>query len=481
MLNATGGQSSSTFPYPCGYKKLLTAIHTSNTSSVETDGVQIKNKEACSMELHHDDQNELIEPYQEEKESKYRWLVLALAFLSVVLTFIDRVNLSAAAPGMMKEFKWSPAVMGIVLSTFAWTYMLAQIPGGFLVDRFGLKKVFGWSFTFWGVISMLTATVRGVFSLSLWRGLLGLSEAPLYPGLVRLLFIWFKNNDRAFAMTIIGVGLNVGLAVGAKLSTTIVHYYGWRIMFIFTGLISLIIVPIWVFLYRELSSLSKSKTVSKAVEKPGERLKWYHLLKERNVLALTIGYFGSNYGLYLFITWLPSYFVKQWHFSLIKSGTFTAVVFLAGLIGKPFLGWLSGHLIRRGWSVTASRKTMLASLILLGTSIGIVAIAPNPILAAVLLTVSETTSQASGAICWATAADIAPKRLAAQMGGVLNLAAGLAGIMAPIVTGFILAATGSFHWPLLVAAIVMVISAVSYVFVLGKVEPIDLKYVNAAP
>jgi ACS family glucarate transporter-like MFS transporter len=119
---------------------------------------------------------------------------------------------------------------------------------------------------------------------------------------------------------------------------------------------------------------------------------------------------------------------------------------------------------------------MLASLSLLGASIGIVAIAPNPVLAAVLLTVAEVTGQASGAICWATAADISSEEIAAQVGGILNLAAGLGGIIAPAATGFLLSATGSFYWPLLVAAVVMVASAFSYTFILGKVEPIKVRF-----
>ena len=131
-------------------------------------------------------------------------------------------------------------------------------------------------------------------------------------------------------------------------------------------------------------------------------------------------------------------------------------------------------------SVTASRKTLLAVLSLLGASIGIAAIAPNPILAAVLLAVAETTGQAGGAITWATAADIAPQGMAAQTGGIQNLASGLGGVTAPVVTGFLLAATGSFYWPLLIAGFIMIASAASYVFLLGKVEPVDLKYISAA-
>ena len=130
---------------------------------------------------------EVMDPFQKEKESNYRWVILTLAFFVNVLTFFDRVNLSAAAPVMMKEFGWGPAVMGVVLSAFSWTYAFAQIPGGYALDRFGLKKVYGWALIAWGLITAGTASIRNVFSLGTWRVLLGLAEAPTYPGFVKLM------------------------------------------------------------------------------------------------------------------------------------------------------------------------------------------------------------------------------------------------------------------------------------------------------
>ena len=421
------------------------------------------------------DVDQTKEPYQLEKESKKRWLILIMTFSAIIITFIDRVNLSAAAPGIMKEFDLSPAVMGVVFSAFAWSYTLMQIPGGYLTDRFGLRKTFTWSFGGWSAVTILTSFVTGLFSLTFWRTMLGAVEAPLYPGMVRLLNIWFKPTERAFAMSICSVALNFGLAIGVWLAAVLILTFGWRPMFFWEGVLSLIIIPLWWYFYREATVIPKATT--KVVMADGTPVRWYTLMKNRNVMALTIGYFGVNYSLFLFISWLPSYFIKEWGFPLAKTGMYAFVVFGCGIIGKPFFGWLSGYLIEKcGWSLTKSRKSMLASLSLFGASIGIVAIAPYPELAAILLIVAEVTGQASGAICWATAADIAPQRLSAQVGGILNLAAGFGGIIAPMVTGFLLAATGSFYWPLMVAAGVMVVSAACYTWMLGKVESLDNQF-----
>lgn len=409
------------------------------------------------------------EAYQLEKSSPRRWLIIFLLFIAVIITLSDRINLSVAAPVMMKEFGWSPAVMGMALSAFGWTYALLQIPSGYYCHKFGLRKGFGISFTGWGIVTILTSTVTGITSLTFWRSLLGVAEAPLWPGLVRVLSIWFNTKERAFAMSFIGVATSLGLAFGTWITTQLILHFGWRMMYIFIGVFSIIIVPLWVYFYKGLSPelTSNEKQTEKVV-------RWYTLCKNRNVLSLAVSYFCASYSMYLFLTWLPTYFSQMWGFSLQKTGTFAAVVFAASIIGKPVIGWLAGYLINIGWSVTRSRKVMLVVLSLAGGSILLVNFAPIPTVAAVFLVISEITSQSTGPLIWATAADIAPASLSAQVGGILNFAAGIAGIVAPIATGFLLTATGSFHWPMIVAAALMVLAALNIIFVLGKIEPLKL-------
>ncbi len=403
----------------------------------------------------------------QEQRSGYRYWVLVLAFLGIMVTFIDRVNLSVAAPLITKQMHMSHAEMGVVLSTFFWSYTILQIPSGYLIDRLGIRKTFTGMFWFWGIFSALTAAAGTPFGLGLVRGGLGVAESPMYPGLIPFLKRWFHERERALMMGIIGMGLPVGSFVGAALSGALIAAYGWRLMFIVTGILSALVGILWWVTYRDKQKAGNPKAPSTPFSGGMRRL-----LQERNVWALTIGYFGSNYSLYLFLTWLPTYFVLHFHFSILKSGIFTGLVFLAGLVGKPFVGWISGRILAKGYSLTAARKWVLVPTAVLGTSMVLAAIIHNAVLAAIFLAIAEAFSTAGGSMCWATGADIAPLNAAGQVGGIMNTAAGLGGIVAPIVTGILLTMTHSFMGPLLVAAVIQVGAGLSYGLLLGRVQTI---------
>ena len=173
-----------------------------------------------------------------EQQSGYRYWVLMLAFLGIMVTFIDRVNLSVAAPLITHEMHLSHAEMGVILSTFFWTYAIFQIPSGYLIDRLGIRKTFSGMFGLWGILSAVTAAAGSPVGLGVVRGGLGLAESPVYPGLIPFLKRWFRERERALMMGIIGMGLPVGSFVGSALSGALITAYGWQPMFIVTGGIS---------------------------------------------------------------------------------------------------------------------------------------------------------------------------------------------------------------------------------------------------
>ncbi len=408
-----------------------------------------------------------------EQASVFRFVVLILAVLGIMVTFMDRINLSIAAPIITKQYHISHAVMGLLLSSFFWTYTVFQIPSGYLVDRIGLRKTFSGMFWIWGILSALTAVAGSPAGFGLVRGGLGVAEAPVYPGLIPFLKRWFREKERALMMGIIGMGLPLGSFVGSSLAGALVAFYGWQLMFVVTGAISAAVGIVWWFVYRDrLATAAPGNQKTLDPEVPHVRLG--SLLSQRNIWALTVGYFGSNYSLYLFLTWLPSYFVLHFHFTILKSGFFTGLVFLAGLLGKPFVGWVSGLILSHGHSLTAARKWVLVPTALLATTMVIAALIRNPLVAAVFLATAEAFSTAGGSMCWATGADIAPVNGAGQVGGIMNTAAGIGGITAPIVTGLLLTATHSFVGPLLIAALIQVIAALSYGLVLTRVETLTI-------
>ena len=399
-----------------------------------------------------------------EHESPFRFWVGVLSFVGVVITFIDRVNLSVAAPDILRQFHLSRVVMGVALSAFFWTYTVMQIPSGMMVDRVGLKKTFGWMYSSWGLVTAATALVRSAPGLSFVRALLGFVEAPIYPGLVPVLRRWFREGERALAMGAIGSGLAIGLSLGSVLAGALITAFGWQTMFVATGIISLLIGVLWLVTYRELSPRFREQGT-------GTRVGWGRLLRERNVWGLTLGYFGNNYSLYFFLTWLPSFFVSHFHFTILRASFFTGLVFVTGILGKPFAGWLSGFFLRRGFTLTFSRKIIMVPACILGMTVAVAAFTHNPYLAAALIGVGETFSTTAGIVCWATGADIAPPDHAGSVGGIMNTAAGLGGVVAPILTGILLTATHTFIWPMVVAGLVLALSAVSYGLLVGEIKP----------
>lgn len=406
-----------------------------------------------------------------EQASLRRYWVGFLAFLAVVVTFLDRVNLSVAAPVLRKQLHLSPALMGVALSAFFWSYTVLQIPVGRLIDRWGVKRTWTSMFMFWGLVTAATGFVNNLAGLSVVRGVLGVVEAPTYPGLVPILHKWFRKVERGLVMGGIGMGLSIGLTGGSLLSGVLLVHLGWRGLFVVTGIISALIGVLWWGTYREHttgSPASTSPATSSSVQLTS-------LLRQRNVWGLTLGYFGSGYTLYLFLTWLPSYFVRDFHFSIIKSAAFSGLVFLLGIVGKPLTGSISSLLFARGLSLTAARKWVLVPVTLIATVVALAAFTRNPVVAVVTLAIAETFATAGGSLCFATAGDIAPEGAGGQIGGILNTANALGGVIAPIVTGVMLGATHSFVGPILIAAVVLGISALAYGLILQRVEPLQIR------
>ncbi len=411
-----------------------------------------------------------MERDQETGISRNRqWLYLSLIFCLNLINVMDRVNISVAAPSLMKQFSFSPAIMGLAMSAFFWSYTIFQIPAGYFMDRLGLRKGLVIIFAFWGVFTLLTGFIAGAAMLIVVRVLLGISEAGIYPSNVKFINAWFRPNQRALGMGILSAAVNIAMAGTTWMVARLVFNLGWQAAFYVTGIITLIFVPFWYGFYRE-----KETPPPAVVKSTKSNIKLSKLITNRNIIGLTIGYFGTNYSLFFFLTWLPSYFVDKWHLNLIQSGFFTSLVFFSGAFGKPIVGWLSDLLIKRGWSITKSRKLFLVTLNVLAVSVALVAFSPSPLMASILFAIAEITGQASAAICGATAADISPRPISAQVGGIMNMSAGLGGVLAPALTGFLLAATGkNFYWPLLIAGAFMVISALSFAFILGEVKPLN--------
>ncbi|BCU81562.1 MFS transporter [Polycladomyces abyssicola] len=417
------------------------------------------------------------------QRTRVRWIIALLMWAAIAINYLDRTILSAAAPTLMKEFHISPIEMGVVMSAFFWTYMLFQIPAGWFADRVGQRLSLGLAVTWWSIATALTVVCRGVTSLVFVRVLLGIGESGAYPSNAGVTAKWFPDKERARVSAIFDSGSKVGTALAMPLVVWMLTAFGWETPFIVAGLIGLVWVVIWWAYYRdpekhkyvnqeELNYIREGQTKKEGIDNV-QPMKWYELLKYRNIQAMCVGFFMLNYAIYFFITWFPTYLVEERGMQLMKMGYVSMIPPLAGLVAELFAGWFSDYLYMKGLSLTLARKINLVGGMLLATSIAFAGLVDSAVWSVVLLSVSYAGLTFAACAIWSLPGDVAPRNMTSVVGGIQNCVSNMGGILGPIVTGFLISTTHSFIPALLVSGAATLIGALTYAFWLGKIEPIN--------
>lgn len=392
--------------------------------------------------------------------NRRRWLVATFVMIVTAIAYIDRVNLSIAAPVITAEFHTNAAVMGLLLSSFTWTYTLLNLPAGMLVDRMRIRVLYSLALLVWALASFLTTLVTSIGALFGPRLLLGVGEAPFAPAAIRTLADWLPKSERATGSSMFISGVALGSAVGPPGLAFLVSGYGWRSAFVATGVLSLLAAIVWYAWYRHPLDDTKLSAAEREMiladqEPPAQegRAPWGAIVRHRDIWAITAGYFCLLYILYTFITWLPSYLVQDRHLTVLTSGVATSIpwacAFVAGILG----GRISDAALRRGVSTLNARKIvlvggMVAALAILGT-----AFAGSATVAIVFLAVSTSGIIVANGAVWAATQDVTRGlNLTGSATGFINALGNVGGILGPIVTGALAYATGSFLVPLFVAA-----------------------------
>jgi ACS family glucarate transporter-like MFS transporter len=407
------------------------------------------------------------------QSKSYRWWVILMLFGGTFVNAIDRGSLGVAAPSIMKELHLNPAMMGVVLSSFFWTYFAMNIPSGALADRFGAKTTLGWAAFVWSFLSALTGAAHSFFQLVLCRIGVGAGEAAIQPCNVKVVKSVFPTQERGTAIGIFNAGIRLGLAAVPVLMAYLIHSWNWRVAFYVTGAGSLLWVGLWVYSYHQPEANPNVESASK------QRVPWLLLLQHRSIIGLMMCKFFQEYLYNMFITWLPAYLVLERGFTVLKMGWYASLPWIVTFCALPLVGLLSDTLIKRGMSVTRSRKGMIiagqftAALIVFAPS------AASAQAAMVLLVVALVCESGASTVLWAACAEIAPANTSASVSGIMNTAGALAGIVSPIVTGVLLKWTGNFQRAFSVASLMIVFAALSMWFVVGNVEQIELAQQSA--
>ena len=414
-----------------------------------------------------------------------RWGIALLLGIGILVNYFDRVNLSVAHPALTKDFGIDDIAFGYLLSGYAWTYAILQIPIGVVLDRYGVIGIGRAGAFFWSIACFITAAASGFWHILVSRLILGIAETPAFPVSSKATGYWFPLNERGLATSLFDAAAKFSNVIGVPLVATIAFYFGWRMMFVATGLFSLLYFALFYVYYRnpsedkrldpaERSYIVEGGAQPEGTASAGGGATLGYLLRQAKVWGLTIGFSAYGYSFYLFLTWLPSYLVKTQHWDILKSGLYTAIPWAVATVTDLVIGgWLVDYLIQKGHEPTRVRKTLLlVTGMLMGLAIVGATTTTDPNVATVYISIALGGLAFSAPIGWSIPAIIAPRGSVGTVGGIMNFFNNVMGIVAPIVTGYIVGTTQSFSNAFLTAGAVLVVGIVGYVFVLGKIEPI---------
>lgn len=409
------------------------------------------------------------------KPTRVRTNIVILTFLSIVIAYMDRANLSVASVTIMKEHGWNTAQWGSILSAFFVGYLILQIPAGWIADKIGGKRVLAVGVAWWSIFTAVTPFAKSLNSLWIVRALMGLGEAVTFPAETAIASNWVPSKERARSQALNLSGMALSLAVSVPISAWIISTYGWPAAFYFAGLLGLIWTLFWLWYAKDRpSDHPKVNQEELVLIGKGHGAKKEHsndmsaVLKSGPVWALAINYFFQNYSWYLYLTWLPGYLVMARHFSILKMGIYGMLPYLGAFVITNLAGYISDRMIPKIGVTRARKYIMYAAFGGSALFLYLGAMAATGGMAVLWITLAVSFLSMNFSSFWALPIDLGPKN-AGLISGLMNTFGTIAGIIAPIITGFIVNATGSWVYALSVAIILSIIGIfVCALFVSGK-------------
>ncbi len=402
-----------------------------------------------------------------------RWSVVGLLFVASFINYLDRATISVALPLISLDLHIGPETKGVLLSSFFWSYALMQIPVGWCADNLNLRWLYAGLFAVWSFACGFTGFAGSLLVLILLRIILGVGESIYLPGGSKIITVLFPSSERAFPSGVFDSGTRLGLAVGAPLIASLIVSYGWRRMFMMVGFTAVLWLAPWMVVApRNLQGVRTNAAARGAT--PAS-----HIHFNRNLLGICLGFFSFDYYWYLLVTWLPDYLVSSRHLPLVRAGFYAALPYLVFGVCEPVGGWISDALIRWGWSETRARKATLTVSFLSGLLLIPAAIAHTPLGALGFLVGGSLVGLSTGNM-FAILQCCAPPNEVGIWTGFENFAGNIAGILAPIATGFLIQRTSSYLPGFALAAGVLVAGIFAYWGLVGELNPGMKAHENAA-
>jgi len=391
----------------------------------------------------------------------HRWIVLALIFTGILISYIDRGNLGLAATSIMHDFAFPPGAMGVLLSAFFWTYAAFQIPAGALVDRVGIRRVYAVAFVVWSIASAGIGIARGMTDILLLRMLLGMAEAAGPIASLTYIRRNFSGAEIGLPTSIYVAGQNLGPAAGALIGTQLIAHYGWRAMFVATGMGALLWLPFWWWLAPRDQKV-KAPVAGAAPKVP---LPWREITSSGAFWAISICILFSSYFWYFLLTWVPAYLTMSRGFTTVEMGRVISTPLFVMAVLNIGAGFAADRLIRRVGSVFRVRLWFCAAGYLGSGSLLLLLVLPGKEVVLPILMVAVCSAGIGNSNYWAIAQHTPPMSLVGRTIGFLNTLSQIAGAAAPLVTGWILGPEKQFGPAVLIAGMSSICAAFCLLFV----------------
>jgi MFS transporter, ACS family, D-galactonate transporter len=411
------------------------------------------------------------EPTVELKTSPQRWWLMALLVAGMIFCYAQRGALSVAAPSMMQELGLSQRVMGWLMSAFFWTYSFMQMPAGWLVDRFGVKRGYALGYLVWSVGSALTGFARSLPALIGARMLLGIGQAAAFPASARAVANWFQERERGTVTAGYLTGVRLGQALINAVGFLLLGALGFMLFFLAIGIVPLVwLLPWFAFLGRweKGEGTRRASEVQKAAATGISFVEGLALFRQRSVIGIFLGFFAFDYAWFVFVNWLPSYLLLERKFSKEEAAFYGSVPFVVMSVVIVFSGLASDWLVRRGYSEIAVRKSLIVIGLLAALLIVPAGLVENRMTSVLLLTLSLCGLGICSPNTWTLTQAVCSKNIVGTVSGIQNFGGNVGGILAPIITGHIAQMTGSYAMAFVLTGAILIFGVFSYWLLISR-------------
>jgi len=417
---------------------------------------------------------------------KYQVITVSLLLVIGIINYVDRSALSIANTSIQRDMAITPSQMGILLSAFSLAYAFSQLPLGMIIDRLGSKISLGAALLGWSVAQTATGLINSFSAFIGLRVVLGIGEAPMFPSAAKALAEWFAAEKRGTPTGIVLSSTCIGPCIAPPLLTLLMVTWGWRGMFIVTGVFGILVAACWFAFYkskerylaelpaeeRERLLAAQAQKQAVATARPSMKAQvaaWAELFRHKSTWGAVLGFMGVIYMLWLHLTWLPGYFEREHGLSLYKTAWVVSLAYVFGALGTIVAGRVCDRLVRNGASVLGSRKRVVVSALFAAAAFTVpLSFGSGFMLSVALLCCALFSVNMASSTAWMIANTVVDSRRVASFGSIQNFGGYLAGSVAPIVTGFSIQQTGSFASAFLISAAVAAVAAMAYVLLLKQ-------------